>query len=261
MLNIHIAGNAIRSWLVFLGLLAAGALVLRLLKNTLFFYLKRWADSTKTELDNLALDVLENNGYPYLYYLVLMLAAGCLTLPAGVLTAIQALGKILLAFFIITGTLRILRHVFDARFLKTSDGKIRNKELGGLFNIVNFIVWSIGLLLLLDNLGVKVSALVTGMGIGGVAVALAAQAVLGDLFAYFAILFDKPFETDDFIVTGDYMGTVEHIGIKTIRIRSLGGEQIIFSNSDLIQSRPRNYKRMSRRRVVFKTGVTYSTAR
>ncbi len=80
-----------------------------------------------------------------------------------------------------------------------------------------------------------------------------------DLFAYFAILFDKPFEIGDFIVTGDYSGTIEHVGIKTTRIRSISGEQIIFSNSDLLGSRPRNYKRMSRRRVLFKIGVVYDT--
>ncbi len=112
---------------------------------------------------------------------------------------------------------------------------------------------------MLDNLGFKISAVIAGLGIGGIAVALAAQAILGDLFSYFAILFDRPFEVGDFIILGEYLGTIEHIGIKTTRIRSLSGEQLVFSNTDLTSSRLRNYKRMGKRRVVFKLGVTYQT--
>jgi small-conductance mechanosensitive channel len=111
----------------------------------------------------------------------------------------------------------------------------------------------------MDNLGFEISAVIAGLGIGGIAVALAAQAVLGDLFSYFSILFDKPFELGDFVIVDGHMGTIEHIGIKTTRIRSLGGEQLIFSNTDLTGSRLRNYKRMEQRRIVFKLGVTYQT--
>lgn len=108
----------------------------------------------------------------------------------------------------------------------------------------------------MDNLGVKISAVVAGLGIGGIAVALAAQAVLGDLFSYFVIFFDKPFEIGDFIVVGDKMGVVENIGIKTTRIRALSGEQLVFSNTDLTNSQVHNFKKMEKRRVVFKLGVT-----
>lgn len=259
ILDTLIIGNTVKSWLIFLGFILAGTMVLRLLKNTIFRYLKRWADSTATNIDNLLLEITEKNVYPYLYYLVFLAAARYLDLPARVLIIVDGIGKILLTIFVTRSVLQILRHIFETKLLKTSEGNHYRKELSGLFRIVSFIIWSIGALLLLDNLGIKITTLVAGMGIGGVAVALAAQAILGDLFAYFSILFDKPFEIGDFIITGDYMGTIEHIGIKTTRIRSLGGEQIIFSNSDLIGSRPRNYKRMSRRRVVFKIGVTYDT--
>lgn len=116
-----------------------------------------------------------------------------------------------------------------------------------------------GLVFLLDNLGFRVSAVITGLGIGGIAVALAAQAILGDLFAYFVIFFDRPFETGDFIVVEDKQGAVEYIGLKTTRVRSLNGEQLIFSNKDLTDSRIHNYKKMERRRAVFQLGVTYQT--
>ncbi len=120
-------------------------------------------------------------------------------------------------------------------------------------------IWVLVLLLVLDNLGLNVTALVTSLGIGGIAVALAVQNVLGDLFASLSISIDKPFVIGDFIIVDDLMGTVEHVGLKTTRIRSLGGEQIVFSNNDLLKCRIRNYKRMQERRVVFAIGVVYET--
>lgn len=121
-------------------------------------------------------------------------------------------------------------------------------------------IWAAFLLLALDNLGFDVTTLVAGLGIGGVAIAFALQNILGDLFASVSIILDKPFETGDFIIVGDKMGTVERIGIKTVRVRSLSGEQLVFSNNDLLTSRVHNYKRMDERRVVFTLGVVYQTS-
>jgi len=122
------------------------------------------------------------------------------------------------------------------------------------------VLWTLVFLALLDNFGVDVTALVAGLGIGGIAIALAVQNVLADLLAYVSIVADRPFVYGDYLVVGDYSGTVEHIGIKTTRIRSLTGEQIIFSNNDLLGSRVRNYKRMNERRALFSVGVTYDTS-
>ncbi len=125
--------------------------------------------------------------------------------------------------------------------------------------VVRVAVWSLALLLIFENLGFDVTALVAGLGVGGIAVALAAQSVLGDLFSSLAIVLDRPFEVGDFIVFGDQSGTVEKIGIKTTRIRALSGEQIAVSNSDLVQTRVHNFKRMQERRIVLVLGVTYDT--
>lgn len=125
--------------------------------------------------------------------------------------------------------------------------------------ITNWVIFAGGVVFLLDNMGVNVSAVVAGLGIGGIAVALAAQAVLGDLFASFSIFLDKPFQPGDFIIVGDLMGTVEQIGIKTTRVRSLSGEQLVFSNADLTSSRIRNFKQMFERRALFQFGVVYQT--
>jgi small-conductance mechanosensitive channel len=125
--------------------------------------------------------------------------------------------------------------------------------------VVNVVIWAMVLLLTLDNLGIDITALIAGLGIGGIAVALAVQNVLGDLFASLSITLDRPFVVGDFLILGDFLGSVEYIGIKSTRLRSLSGEQIIISNSDLLGSRVRNYGRMQERRVVFATRVTYQT--
>ena len=129
--------------------------------------------------------------------------------------------------------------------------------LMGFFSHV--AIWSAAVLLILTNLGYEIGPLLAGLGVGGVAVAFALQSILGDIFCSIAIVLDKPFIIGDFIIVNDLMGTVENIGIKTTRIQSLSGEQIIFSNADLLGSRIRNFRRMIERRVVFAFGVVYET--
>lgn len=131
--------------------------------------------------------------------------------------------------------------------------------ISGLAFFGRLAAWTIVLLLILQNAGAQVGPLVAGLGIGGVAVALAAQSVLGDIFAALAIVLDKPFILGDFIAVNEFLGSVEHIGLKTTRLRSLSGEQLIFSNADLLHGRIRNYKRMYERRVEFSFGVEYGT--
>jgi small-conductance mechanosensitive channel len=125
--------------------------------------------------------------------------------------------------------------------------------------ISRIVVWSIGLLAILDNLGFNITTLMASLGIGGIAVALAVQNILGDMFSSISISLDKPFVLGDFIVIDDFMGTVEYVGMKTTRLRSLGGEQIIISNNELLKQRIRNYQRMRERRIQFEFGIAYQT--
>lgn len=125
--------------------------------------------------------------------------------------------------------------------------------------ILRAIVWSVMLLSILANAGVNITALVASLGVGGIAIALAVQTILSDVFASLSIGFDKPFEIGDFVVFNDVAGTVEHIGLKTTRIRSLSGEQIVCGNAILLQQTLHNYKRMQTRRIVFTFGVATNT--
>jgi small-conductance mechanosensitive channel len=126
--------------------------------------------------------------------------------------------------------------------------------------VIKIVLWALLFLAGLDNFGFEVTPLIAGLGIGGIAIALALQAILGDLFASLSIVIDKPFVIGDFIIVDDYLGTVERIGLKTTRIRSLSGEQVIVSNGDLLQSRIRNYKRMYERRAVYNFAIAYGTS-
>jgi small-conductance mechanosensitive channel len=151
-------------------------------------------------------------------------------------------------------------YIREAVQKRTSEDVSSTTTITFLGFVARFVLWIIVVLLILDNLGVNITGLVAGLGIGGVAVALAVQNILGDLLASLSIVLDKPFVIGDFIVVDSYYGTIEHIGLKTTRIRSLSGEQLVFSNNDLLKSRVRNYKRMAERRVVFSFGVIYQTS-
>ena len=144
--------------------------------------------------------------------------------------------------------------------LGSANDSAGSSAMGLLSFLFKFVIWAVVSLLVLDNLGINITALVTGLGIGGVAVALAVQNILSDLLASLSIVLDKPFEIGDLIVVGESSGTVERIGIKTTRLRSITGEQLIFSNSELLKSRIRNYKRMHERRVLFEVSVVYDTS-
>ncbi len=132
-------------------------------------------------------------------------------------------------------------------------------SLGIIKFIAQATIWTLVLLLTLDNLGVRVTALVAGLGVGGVAIALAVQNVLGDILASLAIAFDRPFVVGDFLIIDNILGGVEYIGIKTTHLRSLDGEQIIMSNADIIKSRIHNYGRQSERRVLFTLHIAFET--
>lgn len=159
----------------------------------------------------------------------------------------------------INGYLTMVVHRYENRHLENEAGKVTTFR--ALVFVGRIIIFSLVLLLALDYIpGIEVSALIASLGVGGIAVALAVQNILADLFASLSISLDKPFAIGDFIIVDEFLGTVEHIGLKTTRIRSLSGEQLIFANNDLLKSRIRNYKRMEQRRVAFTVGVTYQTS-
>jgi small-conductance mechanosensitive channel len=177
----------------------------------------------------------------------------------------EKLQKILNGAIMVIITWSILRFITSfiafslSRYMQRQPGETREKQGKGILLIVNIIIWVTGFVFIIDNFGYNITTIITGLGVGGIAIALAAQAILGDLFSYLVIFFDKPFEIGDFIIVEDKLGTIEYIGIKTTRIRTLSVEQLICSNSALTSSWVHNYKRMEKRRIVFAFGVVYQT--
>lgn len=259
LLNKELFGNKVWSLILSLGLFVLILLLTAIIQFVVLRRMKRLAEKTKTFSDDHLINKIRKNVLPPLYYGAFWIAIVRLNISEKAIKLINIFGVIILSFFIMKLITGVIRYTLEKLWLKKEDGQEKIRSFKGLFPAINIFVWIIGLIFLMDNLGFDISGLIAGLGIGGLAVAIAAQAVLGDLFSYFSILLDKPFELGDFVINGDYMGTIEKIGIKTTRIRSLGGEQIIFSNSDLTNSRVRNYKRMEQRRVVFKLGVVYGT--
>ena len=252
--------NTVQSWLIFAGITAVVYIVLRIVLAQVIRRLKDFAGRTRTDLDDLVVSVLEKTRSLFLFLVALY--AGSLILEAT--PRMETIRQTLVVLMILlqgalwaTGVLAfLLDKSIRKRLAEDASAATSLSAIGFLSKLV---IWTIVLLLALDNLGVNITGLIAGLGVGGIAVALALQNILGDLFGSLSIVLDKPFVIGDFIITGEHLGTVEHVGLKTTRIRSLGGEQIVFSNADLLGSRIRNYKRMQERRVVFSVGVTYQT--
>jgi len=198
----------------------------------------------------------------FLCVLALYLATRVLTLPPPLDRAVTVLGVLMFWLQVALWAIATTRFALDRQMHR---GGPADAARAGSFEVLMFVsrlvIFTFAALLALDNLGVQIKPLLAGLGIGGIAIALAVQTVLGDLFASLSITLDKPFEIGDALLVDDDNGTVERIGIKSTRLRSLNGEQIIISNADLLQSRVHNFKRMRERRYVFTVAVTYETPR
>ncbi|MBU0897401.1 MAG: mechanosensitive ion channel family protein [Candidatus Omnitrophica bacterium] len=251
--------NRLLDYIIFLLIFLGALIVIKIFRGIVLKRLKKLAEKTVTTIDDFLISTLERIVLPLLYFGAFYLAVNSLALNLLLNKIINVLGVAVLTLFTARLITEIIGYGFKFYWSGRSKDASLERSLKGILGVVKVIVWGLAIVFFLDNLGFKISSVIAGLGIGGVAVALAAQAVLKDLFSYFSIIFDRPFEVGDFIIVGEYLGAVEYIGIKTTRIRSLGGEQLIFSNTDLTDSRVRNYKRMEKRRVVFRLGVTYQT--
>ncbi len=260
-LNQEFLRNRVADYAVFLAVLAGGAIAVHVLRWAVLQRLRALAEKTATQVDDFAIAIFRRMILPLAYYGVFYLGTTTLALSPFLERLVHIGGIILLTFLAIQFAIAISRYAIETYVGKQAKEGAPVQSVIGFLTMIRVIAWILGTVFLLDNLGFRISTVVAGLGIGGIAVALAAQTVLGDLFSYFTILFDRPFEIGDFIIVGDHMGVVQHLGIKSTRISSLGGEQIILSNKDLTDSRVRNYKRMERRRVLFRVGVTYQTGR
>jgi small-conductance mechanosensitive channel len=258
--NTELFGNPLQDWLTALGLALVINVVVGVIKWLIIGRIAKLAANSSTALDDAFVAVARRTKQFLVFGVTLFIGTRYLQLPERIESLLVGFATV--AAFLQFGLwamagLDFWLERYRKRALQTDSSA--TTSLAALAFIGRTVLWAIVLLLALDNLGVDVTALVAGLGVGGIAVALAVQNILGDLFASLSIVIDKPFVVGDFIIVDSYMGSVEYVGLKTTRIRSLGGEQIVFSNADLLKARVRNYKRMYERRILFKFGVLYQT--
>jgi small-conductance mechanosensitive channel len=258
----QINSNTLAPWLLVVVITTVVFLALLLLRALLSAQLKRLCENTRADIWPVLQAIVRRT--KLLFIAIISLFAGLLLveMPPNIRDIVQSVAMItlLLQMGLWLGiALHVSVERYHHRKMVEDPSEVTTLSLLKFFGRV--VIWSLVVLLILDNIGVNITTLIAGLGVGGIAVALALQTVLGDLFASLSIVLDKPFEVGDFLIVGDLLGTVEYVGLKTTRLRSLSGEQLVFSNSDLLNSRIRNFGRMYERRVVFKIGVTYQTPR
>ncbi|MEN6431587.1 MAG: mechanosensitive ion channel family protein [Smithella sp.] len=260
LMQIVYMGSTLQNWLISFCILLIVFALLITIKKLVIRKFSKLAVATDNQIDDLLVDMLKNTKFFILLVASAYVASYAITLKPSIDVLWQ---KAVILILILQGGLWAsagisfaLRQTIEKRMERDLSSTTTITFLGF---VARLLLWIIVLLLILDNMGVNITGLVAGLGIGGIAVALAVQNILGDLFASLSIVLDKPFVIGDFVVVDSLSGTIEHIGLKTTRIRSLGGEQLVFSNNDLLKSRIRNYKRMSERRIVFSFGVVYQT--
>ncbi len=254
-------GNTLEAWLIAAVLAIVILVALELFKKFALKHMFALRSRIQKDSYELVIDLFKNTKLFFLLVLSIYIASRILTFPTGIQGLLRSVLVIaLLVQLAVWGNRSISFWLASYTRRKLKEDAAAVTMFTAFSYVARTILWALLLLIALDNLGFNVRTLIAGVGIGGIAVALGVQNILKDLFASLSIATDKPFVYGDFIQAGDFQGEVEQVGLKTTRLRSLTGEQIIISNSDLLQSRIRNYQRMAERRIVFTLGVSYQTS-
>lgn len=258
-LDLEIAGNTGMQYLWAIFILFAFVLGFYIFQKIVIARIKKACKNTSTDVDDFILNLFQNIKPPFYFFVALYIAAKSLEFKPIVSNVIFGAFIIVVVIQAILTIQKTIDYILKKKFIKKEDEDGDNHMFRLVGKIAKWSLWVIGGLMVLSNLGVNITSLVAGMGIGGIAIALAAQNILGDIFASFSIYFDKPFKIGDFIKVENEMGTVEKIGIKTTRIKTFSGEELVMPNKKLTDADIFNYAEMTGRRKVVDIGVAYET--
>ncbi|MEN6296227.1 MAG: mechanosensitive ion channel domain-containing protein [Chloroherpetonaceae bacterium] len=257
-INSTFGGNTVLSYLILIGVIAVSIILLKIIERTILKRIKIKAEKTQSQFDDTLITGTEKYVLPLLLIGIAYIMIIQLNMTSSIRRIIEVIAMILAAYYLIRLCSLLISYYIEIRWLRNED-PLKSNRVKAILPIINIVIWMIGIIVLLDNLGLKISAIITGLGIGGIAVAIGVQAIVKDLFGYFVILFDKPFEVGDYIAIDKMQGNISKVGIKSTRINSLDGEELIISNSDLTNSRLKNYHNMEMRRISMHIGIVYNT--
>lgn len=261
ILSFNFYGNSGKDYLLALAVFAICLLILLIVKKVILARLHKIAKITKNNYDDTLIGIIVKIKSFFYLVISLYLASNFLNLSNFLSKAIYLLFILVIVYEGIKASSYLLK-VLAYKAIKRNDDDSQAQSTVKTLNVfIQIILWSLGLLLILANMGVNITSLIAGLGIGGIAVALALQNILADIFSSFSILIDKPFKVGDFIKVSADMGTVEKIGIKTTHLRTLDGQLLIISNQELTKARVENFQKLHRRRALFNLGIVYETSR
>lgn len=249
-------GEYLLAFIIFIGL----AFIFKLIQWVTLRKLAKLAEKTETDIDDTLIRIVKSLKPGFYFFLAFFFASQTLVFTDIGTTVLNTILVGWVAFQIVVALQILIDYVMEKKFADLDgDGEPDNGIVSFMSGLIKGALWVVAGLMVLSNLGVNVTGLMAGLGVGGLAIAFALQGVFADLFASFAIYLDKPFQVGDHIVVGEHRGTVEKIGIKSTRIRALQGEEIVVSNQELTSARVHNFKKLEERRITTQFGLTYDT--
>jgi small-conductance mechanosensitive channel len=251
-------GNTGSEYIIALFVFFTAIVFFAIVQKVIIVRLNKLADKTKTDLDDTLISIVRGIRPAFYSFAAIYLASRTLSLHPFALKGLSIILVIWIAVQVVFALQKLIDYSVNKRS-KIEEDESTNAAYSYLANIAKALLWVFAILGVLANFGVNITSVLAGLGIAGIAVGLALQNILGDLFSSFAIYFDKPFVKGDVISIGEHTGTVEHVGIKTTRIRALQGEEIVISNQELTSSRVQNFRKLEERRVKFNFGILYET--
>lgn len=262
-LSITRFGNTLLDYLIAIFIFLGFFLFFKFFDYYLIYKIEKVAKKTRTDWDNLLVDFLKEIKWFFYFILSIYIAVQYINVMNLINNVLYFLVIIVAGFYVAKGISKAINHFVEIQLNKSGEKQSASSSsmMKLLGNIAKGIIWIVALLMILSNAGIEITPMIASLGVGGIAIALALQSILGDLFGAFVIYFDKPFKEGDFIIVGDDMGVVKHIGIKSTRIQALQGQELVISNTELVNSRVNNYKQMQKRRIAFEFGVKYDTGK
>ena len=257
ILNSEIFYNSLTKWAIAAVIFIFVYAVLKIFKNILLARLKKIATKTKNEFDDVIINGLDAIHWPFNLFIAVYVSQYVLYVSEKIQTILYYILIVTVSYYLI----RVVQAAIDVFIKKLMVQK--DKEGQEMMKLISTVIkiglWAIAIMLILSNLGYNITSLMAGFGIGGIVIAFAIQKIASDLFSSLSIYFDKPFSPGDFVAIGEDKGTVKSIGMRTTRITSLQGEELVIPNSEIVSARVQNFGKMEKRRVAFNIGVTYDT--